>query len=80
MDTTRTQEEKSFLEEMRRPFADRVWESADLPPVEAADYWEVDGRYWTRRVYWEGGDQSVTGSFGVEFADDSVGIIDHWVN
>lgn len=79
MDNARTKEEKDYLAEMRRPFADRFWEGQDIPPVEAAEHWEVDGRYWTRRVYWEGGDQSVVGSFGIEFVPDSVEILEHWM-
>jgi hypothetical protein len=80
MDNARTQSEKEDLAEMRRPFADRYWEQADIPAVEAAEHWDVDGRYWTRRVFWEGGDQSVVGSFSVEFLPDSVEILDHWMS
>lgn len=84
-DTTRTIEEKQFLEELRRPFAEIFWVTQDLPEIAESENWDVDGRFWTRVVYWEPterfpDDSSRKGSFSLEFDRDSVEIIDHWIS
>lgn len=78
-DSAASKEEKQDLEDLRRPFADSFWEQAQIPPVEDAEEWDVDGPYWSRRVFWEDSPQSRVGSFGIEFEPDMVKIRDHWV-
>lgn len=78
-DSARTREEKQDLEDLRRSFADSYWLGAQIPPVEcAAEEWDIDGVYWSKRVFWCNEETSILGSFGIEFAPDSVEITDHW--
>lgn len=80
MDSARTDEEKKYLAELRRPVAQRFWECADIPSVLESESWDEDGRIWCRTVYWENEEgPSRRGSFGLEFDEDSTEVIDWWV-
>jgi hypothetical protein len=67
------------LEEERRSAAEKAWDAASLPDVEAVEGWDIDGRFWSRKVFWSNGwKTSVVGSFGVAFEEGSAKILDQW--
>jgi hypothetical protein len=67
------------LEEQRHAAAEKAWDAASLPGVEAVEGWDIDGRFWSRKVFWSNGwKPSVVGSFGVSFEEGSAKILDQW--
>lgn len=69
------------LDQRRETAAQWAYEQAPLTGVEDQDGWNADGDFYSRTVYWqpeEEGDDTVSGSFGVQFAPDSDKIIDWW--
>jgi len=68
------------LEDQREQEAQKAFEQAELAEIKDFDGWERDGRFWSRRIYWEAeNDQpSIAGSFGVEFQPDTAIVIDTW--
>jgi hypothetical protein len=71
------------LEAQRRDAAEKAWNAASLPDVEAVDGWDIDGRFWSRKVFWSNPDAestcgSIVGWFRVTFEADSAKIIDQY--
>jgi hypothetical protein len=71
---------KKLLEEQRGLAAEKAWCKAKLPEVKDSEEWNSDGRFWSRKVFWETDDAmgSKVGSFGVEFEDGTDKVIDTW--
>jgi len=71
---------KKLLEEQRTLAADKAWSKAKLPEVASAEGWNIDGKFWSRRVFWESDDDSGSklGDFGVEFEEGTDKVIDTW--
>lgn len=66
------------LDNERMNKADEAFCDADLPEMESAGAWNVDGDIWSCQVYWTSDDpneDSVLGSFTVEFAIRSAKIV-----
>lgn len=72
------------INQQRRQAADLCFETAKIGEVEDADGWEyaTNSDIWTRRIYRanEQGDNTIAGSFGVEFKPQSTEIVETWSN
>lgn len=65
----------------RRIAADIAFSAAEIGDVEDSDGWNIDGVYWSCRVYYKNPDpdgDSIAGSYGVQFAPDTAEIVDSW--
>lgn len=68
----------------REQAAEDVFGDAEIPPiVDIAGDWETNGDYWSVGVYWQNenfDEDSIIGSFNVEFKPDTSEIIDYWID
>ena len=69
------------LDKQRLEIAEQLFQDKDLPRIEAVNGFDIDNNILSRTVFWynpEG--DSIKGSFGVEFKNNSTEVLETWCN